>query len=163
MTEGDSARNGSQAWSAEIMKQLFNKILCPIDFDENSRAALEVACGLARGADATVYLLHVVRVAPSIGGVPLEPYPVTGTDVRAELEQMVARHAQSNVHFQVLARKGDAAREILRAVGELGVDSVVMATHGRSGVGRFLLGSVAEKVVRESLCPVLTMKPASAE
>ncbi|HXR36719.1 MAG TPA: universal stress protein [Candidatus Binataceae bacterium] len=141
--------------------ELFNKILCPIDFDDHSRAALETARGLAQGPDATIYLLHVVRVAPVIGGVPIEPYAVTGSDVKAEIEQMLPPQAERAVIFQVLARKGNAAAEILRAIGELGVDSVVMATHGRKGIGRLVLGSVTAHVVREAPCPVLTITAAA--
>ena len=88
----------------------------------------------------------------------MEPYPVTAHDVELELEQMIAGLPKGEVRFELLARKGDAAREILRAVEERGVDSVVMATHGRKGLGRLLLGSVAEKVVRECPVPVLTVR-----
>ncbi len=140
------------------MAKIFRKILCPIDFADNSLTVLEVACKLAQGPAATICLLHVVPVAPVIGKVPLEPYAVTGHDVKAELERLVARTAESGVQFELLARKGDAAREILRAAVELGVDSIVMATHGRKGMGHLFFGSVAEKVVRESPCPVLTLR-----
>ncbi|MGO9061002.1 MAG: universal stress protein [Candidatus Binataceae bacterium] len=140
------------------MTTIFRKVLCPIDFADNSATALEMACNLAQGSDATIYLLHVVPVAPVIGRVPLEPYAVTGHEVKAELERLIPRPAESGVQFELLARKGDAAKEILRAAVELGVDSIVMSTHGRRGVGHFFLGSVAGKVVRESLCPVLTVR-----
>ena len=139
-------------------KPLFNRILCPVNFDRGSRAAIEVACDVAQGPEPIIYLLHVVPAAPAIAGVPLEPYPVTRHDVEVELKQMIPSPERGAMRFELLARKGDAAKEILRAVGELAVDSVVMATHGRKGVGRFLLGSVAEKVVRESPSPVLTVR-----
>ena len=143
------------------MGQLFNKILCPIDFDDHSRAALQTACGLAQGPGATIYLLHVVRVAPVIGGVPIEPYAVTGSDVKAEIEQMLPPQREPGVDLRILARKGAAAAEILRAIEELGVDSVVMATHARTGLGHLMLGSVAAQVLRESPCPVLTITAAA--
>jgi nucleotide-binding universal stress UspA family protein len=139
-------------------KPLFNRILCPVDFDGNSGAAIEVACEVAQGPEPVVYLLHVVPTAPALAGVPLEPYPVTGHDVEVELKQMIAGQARGQVRFELRARKGNPAKEILRAIGELGVDSVVILTHGRKGIGRLLLGSVAEKVVRESPCPVLTVR-----
>jgi universal stress protein A len=138
--------------------RLFNRILCPVDFDDASQAAIEAACDAARGPQPVVYLLHVVRVAPALGGVPLEPYSVTRHDVERELNQMIPGPARSQVRFELLARKGDAAREILRAIAELGADSVVMATHGRKGMQRLLLGSVTEKVLREAPCPVLTVR-----
>ncbi len=149
---------GAEPAGREAGKQLFNRILCPVDFDGRSRAAIETACEAARGPQPVIYLLHVVAVAPALAGVPLEPYLVTRHDVEMELQQMIPSSAPEQVRFEVLARKGDAAKEILRAIAELGVDSVVMATHGRTGVGRLLLGSVAGKVVRQSPCPVLTVR-----
>ncbi len=71
---------------------------------------------------------------------------------------MIPDPAPEHIRFELVARKGEAVREILRAIADLGVDSVVIATHGRTGVGRLLLGSVAEKVVREAPCPVLTVR-----
>jgi nucleotide-binding universal stress UspA family protein len=136
----------------------FSRILCPVDLDGAAGAAIEAACDAAQGAQPVVYLLHVVSAAPAVAGVPLEPYTVTRHDVETELQQMIPRQAQGRIRFELLARKGDATREILRAVAELDVDAVVMATHGRKGVSRLLLGSVAEKVVRESAVPVLTIR-----
>lgn len=140
------------------MAKIFKRILCPIDFDQNSQAALKASCDLVHDQEAVIYLLHVVPVAPVIGGVPLEPYAVTGHEVKAELARMLPRHSEDRVKFELLARKGDAAREIVRAATELAVDSVVIATHRRKKLGRLLLGSVAEKVVRDSPCPVLVVR-----
>jgi nucleotide-binding universal stress UspA family protein len=121
-------------------KLMFNRILCPVEFDGGSRVAIDIACEVARGPEPIVYLLHVVRAAPALAGVPLEPYLVTRHDVEAELRQMIPPQAAGQVRFELLARKGEAAREILRVAAELGVDSVVIATHGRKGVGRLVLG-----------------------
>jgi universal stress protein A len=148
----------AEAAQRRMEKLPFSTILCPVDFDGSANAAIEAVCEVARGAQPIVYLLHVVSTAPALAGVPLEPYPVTRHDVELELQQMIPSHTQGRIRFELLARKGEAAREILRAIGELGVDSVVMATHGRKGVSRLLLGSVAEKVVRESAVPVLTVR-----
>ena len=84
--------------------------------------------------------------------------------VEREAKQRLAAEAHDvldgAVAYRMLTRVGDPTSEILRAEKELGVDLVVMATHGRKGVWRVALGSVAEKVVRSSICPVLTTRPA---
>jgi universal stress protein A len=150
--------NGQPKGAASPAHQLFNRILCPVVFDRASRAAVETACEAARGPAPVIYLLHVAPLAPAIAGVPIEPYPVTRSDIEMELRQMIPDPAPEHIRFELVARKGEAVREILRAIADLGVDSVVIATHGRTGVGRLLLGSVAEKVVREAPCPVLTVR-----
>jgi nucleotide-binding universal stress UspA family protein len=144
------------------MKNRFKKILCPIDFDENSIVALEVACDLAQDADAIIYLLHVVvPIVPGVPqvGIPMEPFPISEHDAREKLERLAREHIDGQAQYKVLTHIGDTASTILNAVVELGVDSVVMATHGRKGLGRLLLGSVAEQVVRRATCPVLTVRP----
>jgi len=156
--ERGRAADSARRQTTRAGKPLFNRILCPVDFDRAARAAIELACDVAWGPEPIVYLLHVVPVAPVLGRVPLEPYGVTRHDVEVELRQMIPSPAPDRVRFEALARKGNAAKQILRAIGTLGVDSVVMATHGRKGVERLLLGSTAEKVVRQAPCPVLIVR-----
>jgi len=134
--------------------------LCPVSFDANSIAALDVASELAQGENATIYLLHVVP-APPIPSVPLEPYPQTEHDARAKLQELAQARLEGKVKYEILARSGDPARIVIAVVEEVGADSIVMATHGRTGVSHFFLGSVAERVVRESPRPVLTVRGAS--
>jgi len=140
------------------MKNLFKKMLCPVDFDENSIAALDAARDLAVDPNATLCVLHVVRLA--LAGFPKQfhPHPMTKQAARARLQEIAREHLVGKVRYEILTRTGDPAVEILRAVEDLAVDSVVMATHGRTGPGHFFLGSVAERVVRESPRPVLTIR-----
>lgn len=140
------------------VKNPFKKILCPVDFDENSMAALQVARDLAVDPDAQLYVVHVVRLV--MGGFPkeLHSYPLTEQAARLKLQDIARQHLEGKVRYETFVRTGDPASVILRMVEELGVDSVIMATHGRTGLGHFLLGSVAEKVVRESPRPVLTIR-----
>jgi len=140
------------------VKNPFRKILCPVDFDENSIAALNAARDLAVDPDATLYVLHVVRLV--MAGFPkeLHPYPLTEEAASLRLHDIAREHLAGKVRYEILARTGDPASVILRAVEELGVDSVVMATHGRTGLGHLFLGSVAERLVRESQRPVLTIR-----
>jgi len=83
---------------------------------------------------------------------------MTEQAARARLQDIAREHLEGKVHYEILIRTGDPSEEILRAAEDFAVDSVVMATHGRTEPGHFLLGSVAERVVRESSRPVLTMR-----
>jgi universal stress protein A len=141
------------------MGKLFRKILCPVSFDSNSMAALEVARELAAEHDATIFLIHVVPAAPlGTAPIPLEPFPQTEHDARARLQQIAGEHLEGKVKYKLVARSGDPARVVIAAVAEFDADSIVMATHGRSGMSHLLLGSVAERVIREAPCPVLTVR-----
>ena len=137
---------------------LFKKILCPIEFDESSIAALDAARDLAVDSGATLCLLHVVRLV--LAGFPKQfhAYPLTEQAARARLQDIAREHLEGKVRYEILTKTGDPASVILGAEEELAVDSVVMATHGKTGLGHFFLGSVAERVVRESPRPVLTIR-----
>jgi universal stress protein A len=145
---------------AAPMGKLFSTILCPVSFDANSAAALDLARDLAEGTDAVVYLIHVVA-APPIGSapIPMEPFPQSEHDARTALQQLALSHLEGRVRYELIARSGDPAGVIIDAAREFGADSIVMATHARKGISHLLLGSVAERVVREAPCPVLTIRP----
>lgn len=143
------------------MVKLFHKILCPVDFNEASMAALDLAVKIAQQNEAIIYLLHVI-VLPLITGeelpVPLKPYEEGSL---AELGKIAKERLEGKVAHKILTRvipPGPPATAVIRAEEDLGVDLVVMATHGRTGVSRFFLGSVAERVLRESHCPVLIVR-----
>jgi len=141
------------------MTKLFKKILCPVAFDANSVAALNVARDLTEGSEATIYLLHVVPTPPILASpIALEPFPQTEHDARAKLQEIARDHLEGKVKYQIIARSGDPAKTTIAVAQEVGADSIVMATHGRKGAGHFFLGSVAERVVRESPRPVLTVR-----
>ena len=143
-------------------------ILLPVDLGEGSDEALAYAAELARAFSARVHLLHVVGI-PAMG-VPEMGVAYSGTmmdgmmadDLHA-LERMLAKHAATCDLGPPLVKAGDPRDAINEAAKELGADLIVMATHGRSGIARVLLGSVTESVVRTAPCPVLTVKqPADA-
>ena len=133
-------------------------ILHPTDFSSPSRHAFALACSLAKDHGARVIVLHVVPPAPAIameGFVP--PEPESERDRLAEmLWQIVPADPQVRVEHQL--SDGNPAREILRVAQEHKCDLIVMGTHGRTGLSRLLMGSVAEHVVRKAACPVLTVK-----
>jgi nucleotide-binding universal stress UspA family protein len=151
------------------MGQLFRKILCPVDFDDNSIAALDLACRVAEQNDASLCLIHVIPfpVAPlvpgNVGAVP-SSFPIWEQEAKVKLEQIGQARIPNTIRYETVSIIGLPAEVIVRAEAERDVDLVVMATHGRSRsvLGHFFIGSVAERVVRESLCPVLIVPPRQA-
>jgi len=136
---------------------IFNRILCPIDFDGNSLDALRLARRIAERDKATLYVLHVV---PPQDPLVMSAPAITQRDeehARTEL-QKVSNAELKGVDHEVLLRFGHPAEEIVAAGSETKAELLVMATHGRTGVSHFIMGSVAERVVRESACPVLTVR-----
>jgi nucleotide-binding universal stress UspA family protein len=137
-------------------------ILHPTDFSENSEFALKVACALARDYNARLILLHVIpppMVIYAGGPVPAETWPST-EEVQEKLRHLEGRVHKVRVESQVL--EGDPVDMIVRAAEETSSDVIVMGTHGRTGLGRLLMGSVAESVIRKAPCPVLSAKPMPA-
>ncbi len=144
------------------MTQTFRKILCPLDFDENSVAALEVACKVAAQNDASLYIMHVVAVPAHATEMPpeaLKPYPVWERDAKLKLDHLAVERISRGIRWETFTRSGFAAAEITAAAKDSNVDLIVMATHGRdrSALEHLFLGSVAERVVRNSVCPVLVV------
>jgi universal stress protein A len=143
-----------------VIEVIFHNILCPVDFDVHSGAALDLAVDLAVQNNARLQILNVAPL-PLGGGelspVPLDPYPLIEENARKNLEQFALEHAGNRVHYETLVTSGDPATYILNAIRNLKIDLVVMGSHCRSGVRHFLLGSVAERIVRESPAPVLVL------
>jgi universal stress protein A len=141
------------------MIQLFHKILCPIDLSEQSLAALDVALKVAQQNDAKLYLLNVAPVPAGAAGfqpVPLDPYPYLEKDRQQQLAKLAREKIPGSVRYETLVINGDPAERVLEASRALEADLIVMGSHGRKGLSRIVLGSVAERVVRESSTPVLT-------
>jgi universal stress protein A len=144
------------------MKKFFKRILCPIDLQDDMIAALDVAYSLAEGADATICILSVLPVVLS-SAPAVNPLPISEHQAQDELDKIARKHLPGNVHYEIYTKiGGDPANAILSTIEKLGIDSVVMATHGRKGIGRLILGSVAERVVREAPCPILTVRETPA-
>ncbi len=123
---------------------------------------MDCATALARQNAATICILNVVPSpvgSAQIPAIPLEPYPVAEEDARQRLEVIAKQRLEGKLPCEIATRSGDPAKEIVQAVTALDVDLVVMATHGRTGLSHLFIGSVAERVVRESPEPVLTIRP----
>ena len=143
----------------------FRRILSPLDFDENSLAALEVAVQIARQNDGTVLLFHVIPMmvaAPMGRPVYVDIYKGHEETARAELRHLAANRLQGIKH-EMLTYHGEPAGAIVRTAKRSAADLIVMATHGRRGLSRVMLGSVAELVLREAPCPVLCIRQAEPD
>ncbi len=136
-------------------------ILHPTDFSKPSEFALRFACALARDYQARLLLLHVVEPPVYYGELGMTvPLP---SDFHESLHQRLSKLVPSDagIAVETVLIEGGASREILNVAEEQHVDLIVLGTHGRTGVARVLLGSVAENVIRHSSIPVLTLKTPS--
>jgi universal stress protein A len=142
----------------------YSKILIPVDFSDYSREALRQACDVARHFDAELHLLHVLESWPAPATVTAEFRPQY-TDVFVEqrtravkaLDELPAPELGPKPVIRVV-RTGHAVQEITTYASEAGIDLIVLATHGRTGIAHWLMGSVAEKVVQHAPCAVLVVR-----
>lgn len=138
-------------------------ILHPTDFSPASDNAFRLAVGLARDYEAKLIVLHVAEppvIAFGEGVVP--PNPIEHQQaLRRRLDEIQAPVAQLVIERELA--EGQPAAQILRSAKDHASDVIVMGTHGRTGLGRLLLGSVAEQVLRGATCMVLTVKGAVRE
>ncbi len=137
-------------------------MLFPTDLSEPSTGVFPLACALARDQGARLIVLHVVL--PPLGHEEV----IERRDPRAyykdlwqELRRLQA--PQANVHIEHWLEEGDPVPQILRVAEETRAGLIVLGTHGRAGLRRVLMGSVAEQVLRQATCPVLTVKMPETE
>jgi nucleotide-binding universal stress UspA family protein len=134
------------------------KILFPTDFSHTGDAALAWATSLARDTGATLLIVHAEEPPTAYGGGELYygiPEPAT-EDLRKMLHKI--EPADPAVPFEHRLITGDPAHAVVRLAKDEKVDMIVIGTHGRTGLSRMLMGSVAEAIVRRAECPVLTYK-----
>jgi len=142
----------------------FRRILSPIDFDDNSLAALDVAAQIARDNDGMLLLLHVVPMIVPATDMPVyvDIYKGQEEAAREKLREIAAKRLLGFPH-QILTHMGEPAGSILSTARREAADLIVMATHGRRGFSRVLLGSIAEMVLRNAPCPVLCVRRGTAD
>ena len=139
-------------------------ILVPTDFSEHADHALDYAVELATRFGATMHLVHAIPV-PAMGvheiGVAYNAMAIESLTKAAQnaLDARAARYRDRIEFASARCEVGDARDVIDRAATNIKADLIVMGTHGRRGIRRLLLGSVAEAIVRSSPCPVLTVRP----
>ncbi len=147
---------------------MFKKILFCTDFSENSHLAFTYALNLARTYQAKLFILHVthnpVFIYPDqvYASIPEENIREWEAAEEKNMDQQVNTHYIQQMDgftdYKVLTKKGVAFYEIIQAAKEESVELIVMGTHGRTGLDHVLFGSTAEKVVRKSPTPVLTVR-----
>lgn len=137
---------------------IVKSILCPVDFSEGGNAAIAYATSLAKEYEAVLHLVHVHEEAFAYvdGGFVGTPVPPADVEpIRAQLEAVEPDKDVTFLRKFIIGRPSD---ELVNYAKEEDIDLVVMGTHGRTGLSRLLMGSVAEAVVRKAQCPVLTIK-----
>jgi nucleotide-binding universal stress UspA family protein len=135
------------------------RILVPIDFSETSDAALRYGAELARRFSARLWLLHVPEHPGEAAEAeyPIGLFETMHNAAHDRLSHLLSDEERHELQPECAMRLGTPWEEIVRHAKEHEIDLIVMGTHGREGVARVLLGSVAEKVVRKASCPVLTV------
>lgn len=145
---------------------MYKKILVPLDGSDLAEKVLPHAMALAKASGAEIALVSVVEFNLGVVGAKLEAFP------QAAMEQKEALRAEALVYLEKVQRdlksqgvvatvamlEGDVASQIIAYAEQQGVDLIAMATHGRSGIDRFVMGSIAEKVVRHTAKPVLLIR-----
>jgi len=143
------------------------KILFPTDLSKNNQAALEFASRLAAESGAVLYIMHaddmeeVAAIMFNDGYRYISSWEEDGRrEAHRKLEQVLP--TVPNVRYQRCYLRGSAAGRIVSFAKEQSVDLIVMASHGRTGLRRLLMGSTAENVLRQAPCPVLIVKQPAA-
>lgn len=142
------------------------RVLAPTDFSDSSAPAVRYAAELAGKFGAELTLLHVVQDLTLVVPDVMMPTPVAAPALndmvegaKAGLGTFVQKLGLEPLRPKTEVRIGAPAAEIVAAAQELKADLLCIGTHGRTGLAHFLLGSVAERIVRHAPCPVLTVRP----
>jgi nucleotide-binding universal stress UspA family protein len=147
-----------------IVHAQLQRILVPLDFSPASRRAVRFAREWAGRFGSEIVLLHVIEPINAVAAfgpdpiVPLLPMGELRDQARAEIEKIAREELPEPAKVSVQLRDGTPFDQIAIAARELGVDLIIIATHGRTGLAHVLMGSTAERVVRHAPCPVLTLR-----
>lgn len=139
-------------------------ILVPTDFSTGAERALDYACAFSAKLGATIHLVNALGAAPPGLNVALtsQMLATLREGSKAQLEKMAVARAPIAKFGEFVAVPGDPRDAILETAEALHADLIIMGTHGRRGVSRMVLGSVAEHIVRRAPCPVLTVREEKA-
>jgi len=147
---------------------MFKKILCPVDFSEFTGEIIQYAHDIAKKYGAELHVLHVIPnltyYTPYESFLTPENLIAVEKGIQDEVERDFTK-ALKHVDVKVakVVRTGVAFVEIIDYAKSESIDLIVMGTHGRSAIEHILIGNVAEKVVRKSPCPVMTIRPKGKE
>ncbi|MFI5339496.1 MAG: universal stress protein [Candidatus Methylomirabilales bacterium] len=145
---------------------MYKQILVPLDGSDLAEKVLPHVTDLAKGSGAEVTLATVAEFSMGVAGAKLEAFPQAAAEekaaLRAEamgyLEKVQRALRDQGVTARVIVLEGDVASQVIACAEQQGFDLIAMATHGRSGIDRFVMGSIAEKVIRSTIKPVLLIR-----
>lgn len=152
------------ASAAVCSKISLRNILYATDFSRCSDAALPFALSLARKYGSKILAAHIVSISPFPSSSPTQAIQAVAAQAVREAREAMEhlQPAWNGIGHEKLLRKGDIWKELSKIIQEKQIDLVVIGTHGRTGVSKVLMGSVAERVYRHASCPVLTVGPSVA-
>ncbi|MFO7606484.1 MAG: universal stress protein [Desulfurivibrionaceae bacterium] len=143
----------------------FKKIMVPIDFSENSPKVLQSAVEVAEKFEAALSIVFVVQSFEDYSGFFVPHMPISQFEqemvesAEEKMENFLAENLKSDVPYNSAVLQGDVAEKIIEYAEKNDISMIVMGTHGYKGLEKVLFGSIAEKVVKTSPCPVLTVNP----
>ncbi len=146
------------------MLREFKSILCPTDFSEESYRAIDYGLHFARVWDATLLLAHIIHTPTGElyeqvdDVVHVLTFDEATRRDKARLEEIRNTRLRGYANCEVLVDIGDPYQQLMAIAQQRQVDLIVIATHGRSALEHLILGSVAEKIIRHALCPVLVVR-----
>ncbi len=137
----------------------FKRILVPVDFDESSLTALELARQIAAQNDGEVFVVHIVPVDMDVSGMP-QYVDLIKRQENIDRDKLVgiAQQRLLDVKWDIIDEMGDPAEVIDLVAKRVSADVIVMVTHGRRGLARLIEGSISERVLRRAPCPVLALR-----
>jgi len=144
--------------------ETFNNILYATDFSDCSEAAFRYALSLAKNYQARLGILHVINEPVDLRGfyVPHISFDKLEDEIRAGAEKLMEKFCRSHLegfeHYQTFVVPGIPFEEVIKKAAEIEADLIIVGTHGRAGIDHVLFGSTAEKIVRKSIRPVLTVR-----
>lgn len=142
------------------MKTNFNKILCATDLSELSDITLSAGAALAKEFNAKLYVCHIIdlTIQAAYGDVVLAPLELQNQTTEYAYDHIAKLIGDQDIDWEPLVTTGHPSDEISRLVAEHHIDLTVVATHGRSGLKRVVLGSVTERLMRILSCPLLIVR-----
>ena len=145
---------------------MYKRILVPLDGSKLSEAVLPHVEEIAKGLNCEIVLLHVVPLPVPVFDTPTSPFDHNllrdqENEAKRYLKEMCAKLELDEARVTYLVREGDVTQVILETAQDQQVDLIAISTHGRSGALRWLLGSVTDRIVRNSPIPVLAIRPKS--
>lgn len=143
--------------------QDIRQILVPVDFHQHTDDLAEFAIGIANKLEARITFLHIVEEVAYISEYSADTFVTIDEELRGYAEKKMStfleKYQNASPGCAGLVLTGDVADSLVQYADENGVDLIIMATHGKQGIEKIMLGSVAERVLKRAHCPTLVFNP----